>query len=151
MQASFTRRLSRSASRKVVISPKLREERLKRNMKRFRGVARIAGVMILIHRDTKFKLKLFGNNRRISEDPISTKHDKKKNMCQRIYSGLNRLVMLPSSRIKRGWDVLLLVVIFWITWRIPFVIAFGTAGDPDFVLVCIGSVQYLLLTILLAG
>jgi hypothetical protein len=110
---------------------------LDRNMRTFRGVSRTAGCLSLIHRDSVFRLKLFGYDQMVNTVDDDAESGSR---SHKAYVFFNSLVLLPSSRFKKGWDIIFLLIMFWITFRIPFSIAFeasdssSTAYMIDFVL-----------------
>lgn len=113
-----------------------REARLARNMRLWRGLSRTVGVLMAIRKAQIFRQKMFGrvNQERLAmeEERLALlademERDSKRGYCARKlheWDPDKHLVLTPKDKLKQAWDVVFLVSLFWVTYRVPFVVAF---------------------------
>lgn len=116
---------------------------LNRRMRLWRGVAHFIGALMTVREAQLFRARLFGKMERIHLSLADQEQ-----AAQREYlkgtddmHGLHpvdrfvrrRLLIWPDSLFARGWDVVYLSALIWITYRIPYLVAFEaqTTGALD--------------------
>lgn len=123
-----------------------RKRDLERRMRLWRGVARMLGVLMSIRRAQIFRQKMFGRvgsasrmaieeeRRRHEESQLeAAKRGRGRNPCLRLvdwHALPRKIVLTQKSEVKRWWDMVFVLSLFWTTFRAPFIVAFNP-GDPD--------------------